>query len=639
LKISFLVFDKKNYRGGPIVNIRRLSSTLAEKGHQIHILSYSMDGSKLNNLSKFANSFGIKLSLMPNDFKLTENRIEWILNTLAKDKPDIFVPNSYVCGFYAAKWIREAGIPTIGYFRSDDQFHEDLVSEFVLKQDEFSISAMICVAKSFKERLDKSSLPRTQSYFIPSGVPVPSQNSRQLNENGIGACYIGRFEEHQKKFKETTLALLRNLEKKIISRVGFIGDGTQRNWLLEEISNRNLNHLATWHGSVDPKFLNQTLQSYQVSVLLSDFEGTPGAVMDAMANGLVPIVSNNPDGTTELVEHEVSGMVVSDRRKGFDDALSRLSNDPNLRKKLAKNAKKKISEEYSQEKMGGDFEAICNKLIKDSDSSPKEILIPRKINLPPVKGSLAREDSRRTQKEALQPNSDFLNPKLSKSSLDTFWIRTQIKESLSKNLKNLNGKLLDVGAGDQPYRDFIISSSNISEYCPLDLENNDLYQKCENTWDGNIMPFSSNTFDSAIATEVLEHCPEPRNTLTEIFRVLKPGGFFFFTVPFIWPLHLVPHDEFRYTPFSLRRILKEEGFFDISVSSCGGWNATLAHFLGLWARRAGHSKIFKDSMSLLLIPLYKFLLSKDRPLSENYVENTMTPCFWGKAKKNNADLS
>ena len=135
---------------------------------------------------------------MPNDFKLTEDRIEWILNTLAKDRPDIFVPNSFVCGFYAAKWIREAGIPTIGYFRSNDQFHEDLVSEFVMKQDEFSVSAMICVAKTFKERLDKSSLPKTRSYFLPSGVPVPSQNSSQLNEKTIGACYIGRFEEHQK---------------------------------------------------------------------------------------------------------------------------------------------------------------------------------------------------------------------------------------------------------------------------------------------------------------------------------------------------------------------------------------------------------------------------------------------------------
>ena len=575
---------------------------------------------------------------MPNDFKLTEDRIEWILNTLAKDRPDIFVPNSFVCGFYAAKWIREAGIPTIGYFRSNDQFHEDLVSEFVMKQDEFSVSAMICVAKTFKERLDQSSLPRTRSYFFPSGVPVPSQNSSQLNEKTIGACYIGRFEEHQKKFKDTALALLRNLEKKIISRVGFIGDGTERDWLLDEISNRNLNHLATWHGSVDPKFLNHTLQSYQVSVLLSDFEGTPGAVMDAMANGLVPVVNNIPDGTTELVEHEVSGLVVSDRRDDFDDALSRLSNDSNLRKKMAKNAKKKISEDYSQVKMGGDFEVICNELIKDSDSSQKEILIPRKINLPPVKGSLAREDRRRFKNELLKSNTDFLNPKLSKRSIDTFWIRTQIKESLSKNLKSLNGKLLDVGAGDQPYRDFIISSSNISEYCPLDLENNDRYKKCENTWDGKIMPFRNDSFDSAIATEVLEHCPDPNKTISEIFRVLKPGGFFFFTVPFIWPLHLVPHDEFRYTPFSLRRILKEEGFFDIAVSSCGGWNATLAHFLGLWARRAGHSKIFKDSISLLLIPFYKFLLSRDKPLSENYVENTITPCFWGKAKKNNPDM-
>ncbi len=142
------------------------------------------------------------------------------------------MPNSFVCGFYAAKWIREAGIPTIGYFRSNDQFHEDLVSEFVMKQDEFSVSAMICVAKAFKERLDQSSLPKTRSYFLPSGVPVPSQNSSQLNEKTIGACYIGRFEEHQKKFKDTALALLRNLEKKIISRVGFIGDGTERGWLL-----------------------------------------------------------------------------------------------------------------------------------------------------------------------------------------------------------------------------------------------------------------------------------------------------------------------------------------------------------------------------------------------------------------------
>lgn len=228
---------------------------------------------------------------------------------------------------------------------------------------------------------------------------------------------------------------------------------------------------------------------------------------------------------------------------------------------------------------------------------------------------------------------NYVKPSLSIKTLDTYWIRYQIYNSLSLNLKHFKGKFLDVGAGNQPYRDFIINSSKVSEYCPLDLENSDRYKKCENTWDGKIMPFCNDFFDSAIATEILEHCPDPNKTLSEIFRVLKPGGFFFFTVPYIWPLHDVPYDEYRYTPFSLRRLLKEEGFCDITVSSCGSWNATLAHFLGLWARRGGHSKIFKESISLLLIPLYKFLLSRDKPLSENYVQNTITPCFWGKAKK------
>lgn len=107
----------------------------------------------------------------------------------------------------------------------------------------------------------------------------------------------------------------------------------------------------------------------------------------------------------------------------------------------------------------------------------------------------------------------------------------------------------------------------------------------------------------------------------------------------IFRLHFVPHDEFRYTPFSLRRILEEEGFFDIAISSCGGWNATIAHFLGLWARRVGHSKIFLETISLFILPLYKFLLSRDKPLSQNYVEFTITPSFWGKAKKNNTDLA
>ena len=100
------------------------------------------------------------------------------------------------------------------------------------------------------------------------------------------------------------------------------------------------------------------------------------------------------------------------------------------------------------------------------------------------------------------------------------------------------------------------------------------------------MPFENNQFDSAFGTEVLEHCPYPKAILKEVNRVLKPGGIFFFTVPFIWPLHEVPHDEFRYTPFSLKRLLEESGFEKIELEATGGWHASLAQMLGLWIKGA-----------------------------------------------------
>ena len=49
------------------------------------------------------------------------------------------------------------------------------------------------------------------------------------------------------------------------------------------------------------------------------------------------------------------------------------------------------------------------------------------------------------------------------------------------------------------------------------------------------LPFESGTFDQVIASEILEHVPADGRAMSEIARVLKPGGRAAVTVPRYWP--------------------------------------------------------------------------------------------------------
>jgi SAM-dependent methyltransferase len=169
----------------------------------------------------------------------------------------------------------------------------------------------------------------------------------------------------------------------------------------------------------------------------------------------------------------------------------------------------------------------------------------------------------------------------------------------------------------------------------LDIDSAIEYDKSSRpdvTWDGSSMPFEDDQFDAAFATEVLEHCPEPEIVLSEVSRVLKPGGLFFFTVPFLWNLHEVPHDEYRYTPFSLRRHLERSGFTDIAIYATGGWHAAFAQMMGLWVRRSGISRYLKLPLSYLFLPAMKLLLYFDRQKKVNFEERDMITGLYGTAR-------
>jgi 2-polyprenyl-3-methyl-5-hydroxy-6-metoxy-1,4-benzoquinol methylase len=45
------------------------------------------------------------------------------------------------------------------------------------------------------------------------------------------------------------------------------------------------------------------------------------------------------------------------------------------------------------------------------------------------------------------------------------------------------------------------------------------------------IPFASNTFDTVISCETIEHVPDPKKAVRELLRVLRPGGRLYLTTP------------------------------------------------------------------------------------------------------------
>lgn len=84
------------------------------------------------------------------------------------------------------------------------------------------------------------------------------------------------------------------------------------------------------------------------------------------------------------------------------------------------------------------------------------------------------------------------------------------------------------------------------------------------------LPFPDGTFDRIIAAEIMEHLPEDELAMSELFRVLKPGGLIAVTVPrwlpekVNWALsedyHNVPGGHIRiYKGTELRAKLEKQG--------------------------------------------------------------------------------
>ena len=138
----------------------------------------------------------------------------------------------------------------------------------------------------------------------------------------------------------------------------------------------------------------------------------------------------------------------------------------------------------------------------------------------------------------------------------------------------MKGSMLDFGCGRKPYFDLF----NVDEYIGLDIDesgHDHVNESIDVYYDGKVIPFENDRFDSVFTSEVFEHIFNLSGILTELYRVIKPGGKMLITVPFVWDEHEIPYDYARYTSFGCKYLLESHGFKVIKLEKSTNYVETI----------------------------------------------------------------
>jgi SAM-dependent methyltransferase len=104
-------------------------------------------------------------------------------------------------------------------------------------------------------------------------------------------------------------------------------------------------------------------------------------------------------------------------------------------------------------------------------------------------------------------------------------------------------KLLDLGCGTGHTKNTFKNISPAIYWVGLDISDSPevqaRYSSNNNivTYDGEKVPFMNNSFDIVYTNQVFEHVRDPKTIISEINRILKPGGYLVGSVSQLEPYH------------------------------------------------------------------------------------------------------
>lgn len=206
------------------------------------------------------------------------------------------------------------------------------------------------VIENYKLSMDKV---KVIPNYVDTNLFKPNPNNSRVPRR---ICYIGRLVVEKNLF--ALLEAVKGLDVELL----IIGDGNLKDKLITKAQNENIpvRFLGNQPNTVLPQYLN----SSEIFILPSLYEGHPKALLEAMACGL-PVIGTNVPGIRELIQHCETGYLCGTSPEEIRIAIQDVLNDRELRTRMGRNAREFVVENFSLEQIVEMEIDLLNSLIQE----------------------------------------------------------------------------------------------------------------------------------------------------------------------------------------------------------------------------------------------------------------------------------
>ena len=388
---------------GPVATLRRILSNrqyFLENGlditvyngictyrsiDEIKIKSTGTAKSRKHRLFEWLNhlaykSYLLSVALVEYKYQTEKRFIKQYLNQ--QRKPDIVVFHSIFESYWFLKLNEKKRIKSVVFFHNDCIPNELLFmiypklrgrryENLMLKRYKYVVDnadklCFICeigqknMNKYYPVSIDKGALVINGITDLTAEEKVEIARIKQdRKDNTINLCCVGSVTTRKAQYK--VIGGLTKLPLEIVRKyhLTIVGSGADLDRCKEMVDKANLNDIVSFTGAVPNTEVPKYLAASDVFVLLSENEGLPISIIEAMRAGLA-VISTNVSGIPELVSNN-NGVLINSDANEFAQVL--LSEDYDW-KQMGKNSRALFEKKYTFDRMREDYVKMIKSLMR-----------------------------------------------------------------------------------------------------------------------------------------------------------------------------------------------------------------------------------------------------------------------------------